>query len=104
MSRVEQFLPFDSLKGFRDELKKAERMKLKIDKPVLSDDQIEELNYIIREVYENKEEVNILYYQKGYLVSSTGFILKITEGTLHTSNQRRISLDSVCFIEKKNDS
>ena len=46
--RARQFLPFDALKGFKEAIKK--RQKVKVDKIELSDEMAVELSYKLKKV------------------------------------------------------
>lgn len=59
--------PFNSLtplNELKDDLNKG---RLKIAKPVLSSDQIKDIEDKILDSYYSKEEINITYYRSGYL-------------------------------------
>lgn len=47
----------------------------KIEKPQLSEDQLEDLNHLIIEAFENNEWIKLSYYHDGYIY--------VVEGTIH---------------------
>lgn len=69
--------PFDALKGYNDLIKMHEKKRNKIDKPILLEDKLEELDYILKEAYEFNQEVEIQYYEDGFIKYITGTINNI---------------------------
>lgn len=55
----------------------------KIEKPVLSDDQLEEINQVLAEALQNKKEVYLTYYKNGQCITET---CKIHMINLHNKN------------------
>ena len=55
----------------------------KIDKPVLSDDQLEEINQVLAEALQNKREVYLTYFKNGQCITET---CKIHMINLHNKN------------------
>ncbi len=49
----------------------------KIDRPILSEDQLDELNEKLFRYFENKEMVALEYYHDGYIYLVEGIIIKI---------------------------
>ena len=49
----------------------------KMDRPILSEDQLNELNEKLFEYFENKELIKLSYYHDGYLYLVEGVITKI---------------------------
>lgn len=69
--RAKQFLPFDALKGLREELKKREDSLLKVEKKELSDERKEELSYALAGV-EKDRSVRVIFYYDGQYYEVTG--------------------------------
>ena len=69
--RAKQFLPFDALKGLREELKKREESLLKVERKELSDEQKEELSYALAGV-EKGRVVRVIFYYDGQYYEVTG--------------------------------
>lgn len=67
--------PFQSLKEQAVYLHKMQIERRKIEKPELSEDQIEEINYHL--THYNKEDISVLYYKNGFLYEEKGVIRKI---------------------------
>lgn len=72
-----KWAPFDALNGYNSMLKEMKYRLRKHDKPVLSRDQYEELNRNIQEAIINDEEVEIEFYDRGYIKVSYGKIKKL---------------------------
>lgn len=74
VNRAKQFQPFDALKGFREEI--IRRNKIIVSKKELTDDDIDELNNIFREI--NKGDIiEVIYYSDGEYIKKTGMITNI---------------------------
>ncbi|MDE5630800.1 MAG: YolD-like family protein [Bacilli bacterium] len=58
-------------------LKKLAKEKRKINKPILSDEQIMLLEKNIIEYYERKDEITIIYYEAGQTKNIKGIITKL---------------------------
>jgi len=69
--------PFASLPEQAGYIQKVLYDIKKIDKPILSDDQLEELNWKLNALSQTKEWVKITYFYDGYLYLVEGFICKI---------------------------
>ena len=72
-----KWAPFDALNGYNSMLKEMKYRLRKQDKPALSRDQYEELNRNIQEAIINDEEVEIEFYDAGYIKVSYGKIKKL---------------------------
>lgn len=68
------FKPFDALEGFNSEIKKKEEVK--VEKPVLTQDRIEELQEVFNEITIGSN-VYIKYYKNNKFIEVTGEIKKI---------------------------
>lgn len=75
--RQGKWLPFDALTGFKTSLRKVEYDKDKINKPVISLDQLEEMNEVITSALNLQEEVIIKFYRGGYIYEISGLINKV---------------------------
>lgn len=70
--RAKQFLPFDALKGLREELEKREKECAKCEKKELSESDAEKLNEKIKEI--NGCFARIKYYKNGEYVTVSGTV------------------------------
>lgn len=70
-----KWAPFASLKEQAIVLNKTKEEMKKIDKPELSEDQINEINLILTNY--KGETLNITYYRDGYLLNISSIIKKI---------------------------
>ena len=72
-----KWAPFNSL--FNDKIlaKEVENKKEKVEKPILSEDQIEYLNEKIFEVYTNHLKINLFIYKNQKIIKLIGFINNI---------------------------
>ena len=64
--RARQFMPFDALKGLKEEIKKRE--KIKVPKKELSADGIEMLEYKLQQIKKGKMIKVIYFFNNEYLV------------------------------------
>lgn len=72
--RAKMFLPFDSLKGFRDYLKKKERIL--VEKKELSSDDYERLNRTMQQIRIGSM-IKVVYYDQGDYVELEGMVCKL---------------------------
>jgi len=72
-----KWAPFDALNGYNSMLMEMKHRLRKQDKPVLSDDQYETLNRHIQEAIQYHQEVEIQFYDQGYIKVSYGKIKKL---------------------------
>lgn len=68
---------FDALIGFNSMLKEMKHKLGKIDKPILSEDDFENMNRVIKQAISDKLEVIITFYQDGYSKTTFGYIKKL---------------------------
>lgn len=78
--RAKIFLPFDSLKGFRECLKSKERIV--VERKELSEDACEELNRKLQQVKKGSM-IKIVYYDQGEYVRLKGMVSRIDVDYLH---------------------
>ena len=74
--RARQFLPFDALKGFKEEIK--ERQKIKVEKPVLSEEMAIELSYKLNQVKKGMI-VKIVHYDNEEYIETFGMVSEFSE-------------------------
>ena len=72
-----KWAPFDALVGFHGILQDLRHRMGRKDKPVLSDDQYDELNQTLNLAFHLNLEVEICYYNDGYTQHTLGKIKKI---------------------------
>ena len=68
---------FDALNGYNQMLKELRQRLGKKPKPILSDDDFETLNRRLEEAAINKYEIELIYYENGYLKNTYGKIKKL---------------------------
>lgn len=76
-NRAKQFMPFDALKGFREELKERERIT--VSKRTLSEEQKEELDLKLRQIH-RMDMITVEYFQDGEYVQLSGVVSGIDAG------------------------
>lgn len=74
--RARQFLPFDALKGFKEAIK--ERQKIKVEKPVLSEEMAIELSYKLNQVKKGMI-VKIVHYDIEEYIETFGMVSEFSE-------------------------
>ena len=72
-----KWAPFNALNGYHSMLEEMKYRLRKHDKPVLSDDDYEELNRTIQEALDMHADVEVHYYDHGYIKVSFGCIKKL---------------------------
>lgn len=70
VDRAKQFLPFDALKGLREELEKREKETLKCEKKELSEYEIGQINEKLKRA--NGVNLQVEYYKNGEYVKLKG--------------------------------
>jgi|SRR5690554_183701 len=78
-NRKGKWQPFDALKGYKDALSDVEKQRDKVDKPLLSEDELMILNYKITSAYKNKHKIKLEFYQDGFIKNIEGKIIKIDQ-------------------------
>lgn len=97
MPRAQIFQSFDSLKGFRELLKKQE--KIKVDKIELSEDDYEELDRIIHNVNVN-DMIKVVYYKNDEYIQLEGKVTKLNLDTrIIQIVKTKLNLDDIVNIE-----
>ena len=98
--RVAQFMPFDSLKGFKEAIKEKERVVVDIKE--LSPDLEEDIDYKLHQINVS-DMVSIVYLKKNVYLKAEGIISKINiEEKYIQIVKEKISFNSIYKIEKLN--
>ncbi len=74
--RARQFLPFDALKGFKEAIKKRE--KIKVDKIEISEDLAVELSYKLSQI-EKGMIIKVIHYDDGEYIETYGMVSEFNE-------------------------
>lgn len=74
--RARQFLPFDALKGFKEVIKKRE--KIKVDKIELSEDVAVELSYKLNQIKKGMI-IKVIHYQDNEYIETFGIVSEFNE-------------------------
>ena len=72
-----KWAPFNSLFNDKKIITEINNKKNKVDKPILSEDQIEYLNESIFEAYTNHIKINLFIYKNQKIIKLIGFINNI---------------------------
>lgn len=96
-----KWMPFDALTGFGQLIHDLTHEHLKKAPPILMDDQLNELNYILQEAYHQKREMSLIYYKNNTYVQTTAWIraLDFVHKILILSTGERIPAKCVMYIE-----
>ncbi len=76
IDRAKQFLPFDALKGLREELAKKERKAENIEKMELSEEILNNISDSLKELNIN-DYIKIIYYENGKYKTLKGKVKKL---------------------------
>ena len=71
--RAKQFMPFDALKGLKEELKKREERRLLVEKKEISEEETERISANLLKA-EKGDGVKITFYRKGRYVCEEGIL------------------------------
>lgn len=74
---IMKWAPYDALVGYQPMLSEMRYRLGKKDKPVLSDDALEELNRQLQEAIMTKQEIELRYYHDGYVRFTFGTVKRI---------------------------
>lgn len=74
--RARQFLPFDALKGFKEAIKKRE--KVKVDKIELLEDVATELSYKLNQIKKGLI-IKVIHYMDGEYIETHGIVSEFNE-------------------------
>lgn len=72
--RGKQYMPFDALEGYMQEIEK--RKVIYIEKPLISNDMAEEINYKLKGL-KLGDMISLKYYSAGSIYHVTGEVLRI---------------------------
>ncbi|MDE5715817.1 MAG: YolD-like family protein [Anaeroplasmataceae bacterium] len=75
--RAAKYLPFDSLKGFKEAVQLEDQKLQDFHRPVLSEDEKWDMNLVLLECYSKNQAVVISYYEKGVFRNYCGVVKKI---------------------------
>jgi len=92
---------FDALNGYHTMLKEMQYRLGKKSRPILSDDDYEILNQNIKTAITFEKEVEVQYYQNGYILSTYGKIKKLdfVNKTVILSTYERIPADDIVQLD-----
>ena len=95
--RAKQFMPFAALKGYEDALREKE--KIRVEKIILTEERMEELNWKLNQV-KQKDMITVIYYDKGEYLKITGVLSMLDQNArvLNVVNQK-IPFDSIYDIQ-----
>lgn len=95
---MKKWQPFNALEHYDDYINSTFSYKQKVEKPTLSEEQIEEINNML--ILYNHDEVNITHYKQGEILQIKGIINKIdVPNQVITINKTRIFLSNLLKIE-----
>lgn len=72
-----KWAPFNSVINGSEVLKEIQEEKSRKEKPVLSEDQLEELERTIWEVFNNQSVVEVIFFKKNHFNKTTGIITNV---------------------------
>jgi len=76
--RAKQFMPFDALKGLQEELRAREERRTRVEKRILSEEQIERISAVLIKVRQGTK-VALSFYDRGHYLNIEGFVSEINE-------------------------
>lgn len=92
--------PFDSLTSSMTMINSILKDKSKINRPILSNDQLNKINDLIIECYYNQITVNIKYYKNNIVNTINGKITKIDKNNkfIYINNQLKLHFSQLLTI------
>lgn len=100
-----KWAPFDALVGYHSLLKELRHRLGKSERPILSQDQLDELNLKLQQAWTKKSPIVVHYFDDGYTQTMSGNLLKldwinkriILEGRYVISANQIIEIDILEF-------
>ncbi len=93
---------FNALLAHGSSVKKMMIERTRIEKPILSSDQIEDINLKLQVAIEDNRELEVAFYDKGYVLLAEGKIMRIdVNNKLLVLPDIQIRFDNIIQIEFK---
>lgn len=97
--RAKQFMPFDALKGLREELKLREEKRLVIERKTLTEDRVEEISLTLARI-KKQTKVQIVFYYNGHYVDLEGDVIDINKAYKYiTIGRTKIPFEDIYEIK-----
>ncbi|MEH7411892.1 YolD-like family protein, partial [Priestia megaterium] len=71
---MKKWRPFATMPEQYIELKEVINKQLEVDQPVLTEEQMEQINFTLIEALHTNKQVYLTYYKKGQCITEKGFI------------------------------
>ncbi len=99
-----KWAPFNSVINGQDVIKEINEEKSRINKPILSEDQLEELENIILEVLSNQSTIELIFYRNNHFYKVTGKITSVNtaQKKITINNQKSYYFANIIKIIIKN--
>lgn len=97
-----KWLPFNSIINSKYLIKSIESEKYKINKPILSDEQINNNEKLIIEAMNNKICLEFKIYEAGYIKKLTGTIIKISPESkkIYLNNNKYLYFSNIISVSE----
>lgn len=101
--RTAKYLPFDALKGLKENIEKEDKNNLYEETPFLSEDELLEMNGVLFNCYSKNQAIIITYFEKGIIHHYSGVIAKIDilNEQIILLPKRKFSIHNICKIAIK---
>ncbi len=101
--RIAKYLPFDALKGLKENIEKEDNNLLYEERPFLSDDELLEMNGVLFDCYSKNQAIIITYLEKGMIHHYSGVIAKIDilNEQIILLPKRKFNIHHICNISVK---
>ena len=99
-----KWAPFASVINGNEVLREIEEEKTRIEKPILSEEQIENLEFDLIESYNNSNVVEVTFYKQYHIYKIKGIITKLDTATKKViiNNNKILLFSNIIGIIKKN--
>lgn len=97
-----KWAPFNSVMNTKKELNNLAKNKEKLEKPVLSEDQINYFNMLIMESLNNMIKLEFSIYFNGFIYKKESIVKKIDSlnGIIYLENKSKIFINNIINIER----
>jgi len=72
--RMKKWCPFATMSGQYIGLQEIINKQAEVAQPVLTEEQMEQINFTLIEALHTNKQVNLTYYKRGQCITETGFI------------------------------
>lgn len=97
-----KWAPFESLFKSKEILKEFDEKRLLHEKPVLSEDELQDLESSLLEAYHTKRKIKVVYYYQGKDYEKEGIVCSIANHKVYFLDYSSLYLEQILKIKNAN--